>query len=200
MSSHYLDMTMMFFRNTVQMQMLTNTYIHSSLWMYARTPYPYEHLRKSEPMGLDLDGRWERSLPLKEYSKFMRHQSVESQVFPPNHPTTGGRCGRDEPRQEEVHWLKLQLTEPADELCWSKPHKGDERVTGDGGRDNGQEVVHDALVHALEAHAAIFFETLRLMLLVTSTVVIMVPPTPPPSARRAQLGGLGVWALCLPLS
>ena len=148
---------MMFFRNTVQMQMLTNTYIHSSLWMYARSPYPYEHLRKSEPMGLDLDGRWERSLPLKEYSKFMRHQSVESQVFPPNHPTTGGRCGRDEPRQEEVHWLKLQLTEPADELCWSKPHKGDERVTGDGGRDNGQEVVRDALVHGLEAHAAIFW-------------------------------------------
>ena len=88
----------------------------------------------------------------------MRHQTVEYQVFPPKHPTTGGHCGRDEPRQEEVRWLKLELTEPADKLCWSKPHEADERVTGDDGRDNGQEVVHDALVHSLDAHAAIFLK------------------------------------------
>jgi hypothetical protein len=34
-----------FFRNTVQTQTLTYTRIHSPLWTYTFTPYPYEHLR-----------------------------------------------------------------------------------------------------------------------------------------------------------
>ena len=37
------------FFNTVQMQALTYTRIHSPLWTHTRTPYPYEHLRKTEP-------------------------------------------------------------------------------------------------------------------------------------------------------
>jgi len=37
------------FFNTVQTQALIHTRIHSPLWTHTRTPYPYEHLRKTEP-------------------------------------------------------------------------------------------------------------------------------------------------------
>jgi hypothetical protein len=36
-------------------QTLTNTHIHSPLWMHTRTPYPYEYLRRTESADLEVD-------------------------------------------------------------------------------------------------------------------------------------------------
>jgi hypothetical protein len=35
--------------------MLTNTHVHSSLWTHAHIPYPYDHLRITEPTDLEVD-------------------------------------------------------------------------------------------------------------------------------------------------
>jgi hypothetical protein len=96
-----------FLRNTVQTQALIYTRIHSPLWTHTRTPYLYEHLRKTESADRVLRltkspraprYRREHRLPLKEYSAFMRHTDVKPGVWtlagwgynhPPNHPTSG---------------------------------------------------------------------------------------------------------------
>ena len=39
-----------FFLNKVETQALIHTRIHSPLWTYTRTSYPYEHLRKTKPV------------------------------------------------------------------------------------------------------------------------------------------------------
>jgi hypothetical protein len=101
------ESNLFFLRNTVQTQALIYTRIHSPLWTHTRTPYPYEHLRKTEPTDRVLRltkspraprYRRECRLPLKEYSAFMRHTDVKPGVWtlvgwgynhPPNHPTTG---------------------------------------------------------------------------------------------------------------
>ena len=71
----WIDKLWLFFlRNTVQTQTLTYTCTHSPLWTHTRTPYPYEHLRETEPAGRVLRltkspqaprCRRERRLPLK---------------------------------------------------------------------------------------------------------------------------------------
>ena len=43
-----------FFFNTIHAQVLLYTRIHSPLWRHTRTPYPYEHLRETEPAYLYL--------------------------------------------------------------------------------------------------------------------------------------------------
>jgi hypothetical protein len=69
------------FRNMLRMQMLTYTRIHPPLWTHTRTPYPYEHLRKTEPADWVFKltkfpevsrCRWEHRLPLNQYFVFMR--------------------------------------------------------------------------------------------------------------------------------
>jgi hypothetical protein len=44
-----------FFLEHSTTQMLTNTHVHSPLWTHARTPYPYEHLWRTEPADLEVD-------------------------------------------------------------------------------------------------------------------------------------------------
>jgi hypothetical protein len=77
LSMQYRVFTLFFLRNTVQTQALTYTH------PYERTPYPYEHLRKTELADRVLRltksprapcYRRERRLPLKEYSAFIRHR------------------------------------------------------------------------------------------------------------------------------
>jgi hypothetical protein len=60
--------------------------IHSPLWTRTHTPYPYEHLRNTEPTDWILKltksphaprYRWERRLPLNEYFIFIRHTNVK---------------------------------------------------------------------------------------------------------------------------
>jgi hypothetical protein len=105
-----LNTNFFFFCETQYNANLTNTYIHSPLWTHARTPYPYELLRRlrweTDLAGLEINevsthvslsigtsSPTERILRL-----FIRHQCVKPEVrflvgwgchYPPNHPSTG---------------------------------------------------------------------------------------------------------------
>jgi hypothetical protein len=82
--------SIVFFRNALQTEALTYTRIHSPLWTHACTPYPYEHLWKTEPVDRVLKltkshrvprYRWERRLLLKGYFVFMRHIDIKSGIW-----------------------------------------------------------------------------------------------------------------------
>jgi hypothetical protein len=90
-----------FFRNTVQTQAPTYTHIHSPLSTHTRTPYLYEHVRKTEPTDWILKltksphaSCCRRECPLNDYSVFMRHTDIKPMVWTLvdwgyNHPTSG---------------------------------------------------------------------------------------------------------------
>jgi hypothetical protein len=93
-----------FSRNTVQTHTLTYTCIYSPLWTHTRTPYPYEHLRKTEPVDWILkltksphaSRCWrEHRLPLNEYFHLYKTLRCQTRVwnlvgwrynYTPNHP------------------------------------------------------------------------------------------------------------------
>jgi hypothetical protein len=79
-----------FFRNTAQTQTFTYMRIHSPLLTHTRAPYPYEHLRNTEPANWILKltkswqtprYRWERRLPRNEYSAFIRHTTFKLGIW-----------------------------------------------------------------------------------------------------------------------
>jgi hypothetical protein len=78
------NVNILFFRITRYSVDAQNTHAHSTLWTHRRKPYPYEHLRKTEPANLKIHevttGLWTHVRKLYPYEHLQKTEPTDLKI------------------------------------------------------------------------------------------------------------------------